>query len=1407
VFLTETRGDLRLDVVDTDGDVSLVTLDGSIVDARAGGGGAVTAGVLGNSVDLVANRGGIGSPTNDVEIDSSRGTAGDVGLMSDGVVFVTETDGPLNLLLAEGTTIRLTVRESADLDEDLTFVASGSIRKGEGQVRTVGHSSIVASAGSVELRVGDDITTLATSEILAATWIDIYGDDVNLDPGVGTVILLRGEIRPNKFFPHGHVVRVFGHTDADSITFDRTQLGGRTRAFGGQNLDALDGPDGEDTFTVIQLQSMDTGAGHTLTLDGQAQSDTYTIHTTGSRGARRDYVVNVLDTGARGDGTDQVFVHGGDVPAQSETSPTDDIFLLRRATSIPNETSVRPAYVALVHGTLAQHRDLDRLNAPSEVQRVNYDSAIEGRLVVYGQGGNDYFAVDDNSAITTLDGGADADTFQIGQLYGNKRDVAEGRLPASDVFPDLVAVTRGWLSPGASVPLEVSGGDGRDAFTVYGNRAPVRLYGDDGDDTFEVRSFALAVVVDTDANNDGVRNAADVDGPTVDTNGDGVVNAADARTTATWQDDIVILTGGVARPVLGASFTAGKPADVRSAGNENQVRYVANGPVTIDGGAGSADKLVVLGTEFADRIGLTQRQIAGAGLDVRSRTELDVRSRTETVEVDGLEGDDAFAVVGTPSGTTTTVIGGPGTDTIDVNGDMPTDLVVRQLEGTASVADHRVRSGDAGYDRIVVPGVDVTVASPVIIAETGGLSAAREGVAESYSVRLARAPTGTVYVVVSAAAAPLAETGAESVLVSTDQTFYRSVLIGGVPTLVPQRAVVLVFTPATWNVAQTVNVLAVDDTVNEGDRTATISHATLSSDPAFDHAGVRNVEVLVRDNDRTGVHVVEVNGSTEDAATVVLEGDATTAINDDLTVELTRAPTANKVVVVKLVSADAEVQLSSTDPRFNATARTITFTAANWNSPVRITVKAKQDTLVEDPLVSVITIKRDAQTTDPAFTFADQTLAVEVLDDDKPGLVVTPTDRTTVVAPGLNDAYTVRLTKRPSATVTMAVVGDGLTDVRTINGAPAALQVIGELVGTTLFTGSVTFSTSAKTITRTSGSFLTDGFAAGQLLRVVGGPNAGDYTIASVTATRITVTGSFASNGPFSVSLQRLARNGTYTGQVSFDAVNNRLVRTDGGSWLADGFAEGQRIRIDGVGDFKIALIRGTSATKDNVLQLTAERVLPASTPGMRTVNRIAAVVTFTTTNWNVAQTVEVGVDPFYSQPVFRVGLVDHARAPRVASRLRGPVNQVADSTGADRSLKAAAKLPKEADANLRPIGGDPSAALVGSYEVTHSEAEWGNKFEARITITNNSNSPQNWTVTLTFPSQVTGLAAAWVDGQTAPTTSRNGQTFTITGTQPVPPGATIVVWVQFNTLPYVPGAPLISPTDCRVGGLACEMP
>src|SRR6185312_13756618 len=97
-----------------------------------------------------------------------------------------------------------------------------------------------------------------------------------------------------------------------------TFLGGQTFVHGSAALTpaGTTAPpnDGQDTFTVNSLKSMEssrplvtpdhgiTVRRDTLDLDGQAGTDTYTINTTGSQSATpSDYVINVLDTGAKDD--------------------------------------------------------------------------------------------------------------------------------------------------------------------------------------------------------------------------------------------------------------------------------------------------------------------------------------------------------------------------------------------------------------------------------------------------------------------------------------------------------------------------------------------------------------------------------------------------------------------------------------------------------------------------------------------------------------------------------------------------------------------------------------------------------------------------------------------------------------------------------------------------------------------------------------------------------------------------------------------------------------------------------------------------------------------------------------------------------------------------------------------------
>ena len=229
IYLSEVTGDLPLYETRSLGDVSLNTVNGSILDRRhATPGAADDAEVYGNSVDLDANGGAIGSATNDVEIDSGRGApaTSDVALEGGTGIYVAEVDATLRLVLAQALAgdVRVRVRDSADLDEHLVVVASGSAvfaESGADHARTVAHGLGSAPNGIVTLEVGDNITTDPNSQIAAGTSIRIRGDWTNADTGHGSTIVLRGDITSPD-------TRVYGNADADTIQLG---YGGSIAAF------------------------------------------------------------------------------------------------------------------------------------------------------------------------------------------------------------------------------------------------------------------------------------------------------------------------------------------------------------------------------------------------------------------------------------------------------------------------------------------------------------------------------------------------------------------------------------------------------------------------------------------------------------------------------------------------------------------------------------------------------------------------------------------------------------------------------------------------------------------------------------------------------------------------------------------------------------------------------------------------------------------------------------------------------------------------------------------------------------------------------------------------------------------------------------------------------------------------
>ena len=85
-------------------------------------------------------------------------------------------------------------------------------------------------------------------------------------------------------------------------------------------------------------------------------------------------------------------------------------------------------------------------------------------------------------------------------------------------------------------------------------------------------------------------------------------------------------------PRLTSGFSTAAESDIRTGAGTNQVEYNMNAPVSVDGGAGF-DKLVILGTEYADHIVVTARAIYGVGVWVTyagSRCSRSMRSRATT---------------------------------------------------------------------------------------------------------------------------------------------------------------------------------------------------------------------------------------------------------------------------------------------------------------------------------------------------------------------------------------------------------------------------------------------------------------------------------------------------------------------------------------------------------------------------------------------------------------------------------------------------------------------------------------------------------------------------------------------------------------------------------------------------------
>jgi Ca2+-binding RTX toxin-like protein len=220
------------------------------------------------------------------------------------------------------------------------------------------------------------------------------------------------------------------------------------------------------------------------------------------------------------------------------------------------------------------------------------------------------------------------------------------------------------------------------------------------------------------------------------------------------------------------------------------------------------------------------------------------------------------------------------------------------------------------------------------------------------------------------------------------------------------------------------------------------------SDPTWLGAPIEGISANVGDNEESMVLITESLGSSR-----VIEGNTTGgagAAFDGYGVRLSRAPTGTVRVRVVLAGMSPEDEAKgyrdlqfydeTTNPNGPDTALLgfhpktgaplgplLEFNAGNWQTTQYVYFKAIDDGASEGPrFVFINHSLKDTDASDPNYRAAKTlSVKVQVQDNDRDGIIVTPSGRDNVVLEdgatysGFGDSFTVALTRAPSAPVTV----------------------------------------------------------------------------------------------------------------------------------------------------------------------------------------------------------------------------------------------------------------------------------------------------------------------------------------------------------------------------------------------------
>jgi hypothetical protein len=335
-----------------------------------------------------------------------------------------------------------------------------------------------------------------------------------------------------------------------------------------------------------------------------------------------------------------------------------------------------------------------------------------------------------------------------------------------------------------------------------------------------------------------------------------------------------------------------------------------------------------------------------------------------------LASDDENEGTVSPASVTLTPANWSQHQTVTVTG---TDDVVADGPAAFTIVTSPSVSNDPLYAGIDAPDVQVTNTDDdqpgVLVAPSGGLQVGEDGTTATFTVRLATQPASEVVIALSLSDA----------------------------TEVALDAAALTFSPSSWQTPQTVTVTGLDDDVDDGDTTITITTApATSSDP--DYTGIDAPDVMVTNADDD---VAEVIVTAAPNLTTTEAGQSTT-----FTIHLRSEPT--QPVTIGLGVSDAtEGSVSPTS---------LMFDASSWQTPQTITVTGIDDA-VQDGDVTFEVVTAPATGAPEYVGLNAPNPTVTNVDDDSAGATVSPSGPFVVAESGATATLQLALDAMPTADV------------------------------------------------------------------------------------------------------------------------------------------------------------------------------------------------------------------------------------------------------------------------------------------------------------------------------------------------------------------------------------------------------